>query len=934
MSLLLERVRDALRPHYEVEREIASGGMGIVFVAYDPTLDRRVAVKVLRPEMATAVAAERFLREARLLATLSHPNIIAIHQAGVADGLQYYVMDLIEGESLAERLERGPLPPSDVATLGVQLLSALDAVHRLGTVHRDVKPANIYLMKDRALLGDFGIAHTASDTTLTAPDHFVGTPAYMAPEQSRGDVSPRSDLYSLGMVLYEACSGRRWNRDVHVADADWRGIPMRLTAALRRALAHTPGRRWANAAEFRKALASMQHRSLLKPAAALGLVAVAAILLVAPPRPLCTLMGWWPRCRAPAVSLPDLAIPPLSVAGGVDQSMGQEFAEALHFKLRGLPAIELAHRDSTRARNRTEGQLIRQGDQLVVSMYVVDANGDRKILPEHRAREDAWAVLPDSIGLDLVREVFPGWVPVYRESPSLSTKDFQAISEFLKGEIAFGRDAWTVAAEHFEAALAIDTSFAQAAWRLADTRRWRRVPSDIDLARVYAAHKADFSPLDTLLIVGQLEPNLARRRAIYARADSQYPHNFYARFVYGNELFHRGSLSGLPLEHALNTMEAARALNPRFGPVLNQVAWAYIRLGRRQEAARAVAQRDSIDTPPGGDLDVGRQLDMAYLYRFAPDSAAALEPRLLANPDTVFINEVARVVRMGLSFDVPDAQLRLGGWLATLPGVQPLRQASGHTAQGLAAMALGRPATGLVHLDSALALSPTAEARLQASEWRVLLPALGVGALPGEATIGRQVLAALAVDGHRGVRAAWALAVDAYTREDAQALSAWLARARRHAAADPPSQRLVVFIEALRSALTGSPGDALGSTATLFAADSADRVSDPFARAVFHRHRALWYEQMGQFEDAEREWLWYQNSDFAGWLYGEAHAAEIDWAVGTYARLERSRVLRALGDERRACQLVRRVLEIWVDPEPVVMPLRDRAAALARECPA
>jgi len=935
MSLLLERVREALRPHYEVESELASGGMGIVFVAHDPTLDRRVAIKVLRPEMATAVAAERFLREARLLATLSHPNIIAIHQAGVSAGLHYYVMDLIEGESLAARLERGPLSVPDVASLGVQLLSALEAVHQLGTVHRDVKPANIFLMKDRALLGDFGIARTSSDTTLTIAGHFVGTPAYMAPEQSTGDVSPRTDLYSLGMVLYEACSGRRWNREVRVADADWRGIPFRLATLLKRALARSPDNRWADAIEFRKALDRIRHRSILRPAGVLALIAVAALLLLVPPAPLCRLFQWWPRCGgAPAAALPDLAIPPLAVAGGVDPNLGQEFAEALHFKLRGLPEIELAHRDSTRARNRTEGQLIRQGDELVVSMYVLDADGNRIRLPVHRAKETSWAVLPDSIGLDLVREVFRLWEPLYREIPSLATKDFRAISEFLEGEIAFGRDAWAVAGNHFESALAIDSTFAQAAWRLADTRRWQRIPTDIDLAQVYTAHKADFGPLDTLLIRAQLEPDLARRRAIYARADSLYPHDFYAKFVYGNELFHRGPLSGLQLEHALNTMEAARALNPRFGPVLNQVAWAYIRLGRRDEAARVVAQRDSIGTQPGGELDVGRQLGLAYLYRFAPDSAAALEPTLLANSETSFVADVSRVVRMGLSFDIPNAQLQLGKWLADVPGAPPLQHASGHTGQGLASIALGRPGAGLAHLDSALSLSPTDEARLQAHEWRVLLLALGAGTLPEvEAVKGRQVLEALALDGHRGVRAAWALGIDAYTRNDAARLGAWHARAGQHAGRNAASLRLVTFLEAMRHALTGDHAGALELSQPLFASDSADRMADPFARAVLHRHRALWYEQVGRLEEAEKEWLWYENSDFAGWLAGEAQAAEIDWAVGTYARFDRSRVLRQLGNGERACQMVRRLLEIWTNPEPQVAPLRDRAAELARECP-
>jgi tetratricopeptide (TPR) repeat protein len=381
-------------------------------------------------------------------------------------------------------------------------------------------------------------------------------------------------------------------------------------------------------------------------------------------------------------------------------------------------------------------------------------------------------------------------------------------------------------------------------------------------------------------------------------------------------------------------MDAARALNPRFGPVLNQVAWAFIRLGRRQEAARAVGQRDSIDTPPGGDLDVGRYLSLAYLYRFAPDSAELGIRSLQANANEAVIAEFSRVIRMALSFDIPDAQLGLGEWLAHVDRAPPLQHAGGHTAQGLALIAMGRPGDGLAHLDSALTLSPTDEGRLQAHEWRVLLPALGVAGLPGdEMNRGRQVLETLASDGHRGVRAAWALGVDAYHREDAAGLRTWLDRARRNALGDMSSERLVTLLDAMRRALAGDHLGALELSQPLFATDSAGRVADPFAGAILHRHRALWFEAVGQLQDAEKEWLWYENSDFPGWLEGEAHAAEIDWAVGTYARLERSRVLRQLGNEERACQMVRRLVEIWEDPEPHVMPLRERAAAHADECP-
>jgi tRNA A-37 threonylcarbamoyl transferase component Bud32 len=932
MSFLLERVQKALRPHYEVERELASGGMGIVFVAHDPTLDRRVAIKVLRPEMATAVAAERFLREARLLATLSHPNIVAIHQAGEAGGLHYYVMDLIEGESLAARLERGPLSVPGVASLGVQLLSALEAVHQLGTVHRDVKPANIFLMKDRALLGDFGIARTSSDTTLTKPDQWVGTPAYAAPEQSTGDVSARTDLYSVGMVLYEACSGRRWNREVRVADADWTGVPLRVAASLKRALARSPDNRWADATEFRKALERIQHRSVLRPAGVLALIAAAALLLLIPPAPLCNVFQWWPRCGGPPdVALPDLAISPLDVAGGADPSLGRDFADVVRHGLHALPDIVFAEPESTSARFNTEGQLIEEGEQYIVRMFIIDSTGTRTQIPDYRSGRDSWVALTDSIGHYLVCQLFPQFCNTYVGPKGLAPVPLQALSEFLAGERAFERDAWTSAANHFDRALGIDSTFALAAWRRADTRRWRRIPTDTDLGAIYARYKERFRPLDTLLISAQLEPNIAERLERYALAASSYPNDAYAKLLYGSEVFHRGALSGVSLEHALNILEEARRLNPRSGPVLNQVIWAHIRLGNQPEAHAALEHRVAIPTPPEEDIDVKAVLGLAYDLRFSQSTAENSSSERLGNlPSDVLY----RIVRWGLSFDIPRAQFAIGSTLAAAPDATPLQLAGAHTAQGVALVALGRPNEALSHLDSARVFSPTDTARLQINEWRVLLPLLGVESLPEDAVgQGRQVLEALAPDEQLGARAAWALALDAYANRDAIAMNRWYDLVRRHAASVPSAAPLATLLEAMHHALRHEYEAALATSRSLVGLDTTGGGGDPFSRSILHRHRALWFEEIGQLQEAEKEWLWYENADFPGWLEGEVHAAEIDWAVGTYARLARSRVLHALGDEERACQMVSRLLEIWTDPEPQLTHLRDRAAEHARECP-
>jgi len=204
-------MQSGLEPRYKVEREIARGGMGIVFLAVDTGLKRNVAVKILAPQLATGPASGRFLREARLLAALTHPNIVPVHEAGEANGLSYYVMDYVEGPTLSERLADGPLPPAEVVKIGRDLLDGLELVHSKGIVHRDIKPSNIFLQDGRALLADFGIAsagEVTDDSTLSESASPQGTAAYQPPEQgTAAEVTARTDLYAVGMVLYEALTG-------------------------------------------------------------------------------------------------------------------------------------------------------------------------------------------------------------------------------------------------------------------------------------------------------------------------------------------------------------------------------------------------------------------------------------------------------------------------------------------------------------------------------------------------------------------------------------------------------------------------------------------------------------------------------------------------------------------------------------------------------
>jgi eukaryotic-like serine/threonine-protein kinase len=252
---------------YRMEALLATGGMGEVWAARDLLLDRAVAVKVLGGALAgDGRAAERLRREARAAARLDHPNIARVLDLGEHDGRPYLVMELLEGESLAARIDlAGPLPAAEAARIVAAVADALEAAHQAGVVHRDVKPGNVFLTTSGEVkVLDFGIARSAHDTALTTGD-LLGTAAYLAPERVLGDrATPAADIYALGVVLYELLAGHRpfagdsevelamahVNADPPLLDEVASTAPPSLVAACHQALAKDPASRPASAAEF------------------------------------------------------------------------------------------------------------------------------------------------------------------------------------------------------------------------------------------------------------------------------------------------------------------------------------------------------------------------------------------------------------------------------------------------------------------------------------------------------------------------------------------------------------------------------------------------------------------------------------------------------------------------------------------------------------
>ena len=921
---------------YRIERELEPLDGVPRFLARDLSLDRLVELLVLGPAPHPERRIEVFLADARRLARINSPNVVAVHDAVVTDGTAQLAREYLSGETLASRLQNGPLPSAEAVRLGRDLLRGLEASHAGGVAHPDLAAGTIVCLPRRAVLA--GLGGECADARTRA-----------------------RDLHSAGRVLYEAAAGRRWDPATVPDVGVWRPVPRRLRRVLERALADRPEERWTDAAAFRRALDGLGSSRFRWPLVAAGAAGAGMVTL--------GLAAWlfggrflrWWNPGPPGGRPRELAVLPLEVTGGRrDDSLGTELAQLMQLTLDNVPGLELtsqgqvlgwwerqgrdiggAQAQAARDLNAhwvAHGLAHRQGDSVRVRLTLYDATGAKTPLPELGGSVQDFAALGDTLAVNVLRAAAPDLEPLYRGVQDISGVPLIALKAFLQGEAAFGRDAWAMAERNYEAAVGADSGFALAWWRLANVKRWRRLPYEFDLRSYYDRLGDRLRPGDRTVVEALLEPDVERRLARMESAVAGAPTDAYTRFLYAEELFHRGPLVGRGIEHAGRVMGEAIALDSSVAEAYNHLVALHLRAGRPADARRLLDLRRRVSPHPApGESDVVSLLELAYDERFRPWRAGLKRAWLEWRADSAQLADLAHVVRVGGPwFDIPRAQVALAGILVRRGPSGDSAQASARTGIALGLLTLGRPEAAVLQLDSAVALFPSSEARLQQAEWRTIPQAVGVPAVrsAAEARWDRQ-LEELAADSVTGVRALWALALRRLAAGD----TAGFERIRARLDTVAPAAPLGALLRAIREGARARPTAAMLISDSVRPFFAVNHPPDPFAGAVFHLLRAEWLAAGGRARAADREWSWHEGSDFEGWPAGAPQAGEIEATFSVYARWRRGSARLAgattAADTLAACALLRRASELWRDAESPLAPLAAAAAANLRagHCP-
>ena len=604
-----EGLENALSSRYRIVRELGRGGMATVYLSDDLRHDRRVAVKVLHPELSSSLGPDRFLREIKLAARLNHPHIVPLYDSGEASGFLYYVMPLVEGESLRDRLLRdGHIGKDESLQIVRGIASALDYAHRQNIVHRDIKPENVMLQDGEALVTDFGIAKAvsvASGDTLTQTGMMVGTPAYVSPEQAAGELSidGRSDQYSLACVLYEMLSGRkpftgataqqilskRFSEPVPSIREVYRDATPEIESALQKALAKSNEDRFPTTIEFARALVASH--------------------LTTPDGSLLTQSG--PGSAKSVAVLPFIS----QSADPEGEYFADGVAEEIINALSKIKALKVSSRTSSfsfKGKNEDireigrklqvgtvlEGSVRKSGKRLRVTAQLVNATDNSQLWAERydRELEDVFEI-QDEIAASIVAALRVVLTEDEKKAiEQVPTANVEAYEFYLRGRQFFHqhrRRGHEFARQMFERAIELDPGYALAHAGVADCCSFLYQYFDASPQNLRRAESASKRALE---LAPQLaEAHASRGLAVslkgqFEEAEREFqeamrldPKSFEAAYFYA-----RACMSVGKLEDAAKWFERAVAVRPDDYAALMLLANSYAATERTDDATSAM----------------------------------------------------------------------------------------------------------------------------------------------------------------------------------------------------------------------------------------------------------------------------------------------------------------------------------------------------------
>ena len=606
MGDVRDQLQAALAGRYVLERELGRGGMATVYLARDVRHDRSVALKVLHPELAATLGPDRFLREIRLTSRLQHPHILPVFDSGDATGQLWYAMPYVRGESLRDRLRREvQLRMASALDLTSQVADALGYAHRQGIVHRDVKPENILLDGERAVVADFGIARAldlAGGERLTETGLTLGTPAYMSPEQGLGgEVDQRSDIYSLGCVLYEMIAGeppftgptaqsiiaKRLSSPIPPLRTVRETVLPAVERAIETSLARVPADRFATTDEFVAALNGTGLSPVKSPPAARGIrrrpVILAAGIALAALAAALALQRWSTARTQPDTRL--VAVVPFRVAssdsslaylheGLVDLFAAKLNAESGSRSVDPRAVMRLWNASAEGRNDLPEGEVLRlarrlgagrlltgsivgTAERLVLSAAVVDVStGSPRQQATVDGSHDSLPYLVDRLAGQLLA-LGAGFQS--QQLASLTSASLPALRAYLTGASAARAGRWSVAIEDFNRALKLDSAFALAGLGVASASAW------LDGSESERGQRLAWAARDRLSWRDRTFLEAVRRNTLQAMQElvQKIPDSPEAWYGLGDKYYHDGALHGVTDadERALAAFKRALALD-------------------------------------------------------------------------------------------------------------------------------------------------------------------------------------------------------------------------------------------------------------------------------------------------------------------------------------------------------------------------------------